>query len=86
MIMISHKGRMRRSTALHDDTELVQKLRYQLENCEYRGLRSLHCEMQENGITLRGRVASFYLKQVVVRLITELKSSTPIHNEVCVIY
>jgi osmotically-inducible protein OsmY len=45
-------------------------------------IRAIRCEVQDGVLTLRGSVASFYLKQVALSVVRELKQVRAIHNDV----
>ena len=53
-----------------------------LRKSGYRELQLVSCEFHEGVLTLRGRVPSFYLKQVAQELIRRLDGAEEINNRV----
>lgn len=52
-----------------------------LRSSTYRGLLSVHCESDNGAIVLRGRVASFFLKQIAQEIVREADDKRLIVNE-----
>lgn len=51
-----------------------------LRNSGYHELHLVSCEFHEGVLTLRGRVSSFYLKQVAQELIRRLDGAEEVNN------
>ncbi len=51
-----------------------------LEESNYLALRRLHCECHNGHLVLRGRVPTFYLKQVAQTLVRQLPQVRQIEN------
>ncbi len=64
------------------DVELDAQLR--LRNSGYRALRGLVCEFHDGVLTLRGKVATFHLKQVAQTLVRSVAKVTRVDNRVSV--
>ena len=47
-----------------------------LQSCSYHAVRHLSCEVREHVVILRGRVPSFYLKQIAQTLMLDLLSDS----------
>ncbi len=63
-------------------TELAQN---RLADSSYAELRLVTCRFHEGVLTLRGRVPSFYLKQVAQTLVRDIPEATRIDNRIEVI-
>jgi osmotically-inducible protein OsmY len=60
-------------------------VRIRLEQSSYRELRGVSCEFHEGVLTLRGRVSSYYLKQVAQTLIRGLDGISQVNNRLSVV-
>jgi osmotically-inducible protein OsmY len=74
---ISGKGRDTRR-----DGEVVKAAQEQLQASGYSDLRSITCEFREGVVVLRGRVTSFYLKQLAQETVRPLVGARAILNAV----
>jgi osmotically-inducible protein OsmY len=52
-----------------------------LRKSAYVELRRVSCEYHEGALTLRGRVSSYYLKQMAQSLVSELEGVLEINNQ-----
>jgi len=57
----------------------------QLQESGYHELHFVSCDFHEGVLTLRGRVSSFYLKQVAQEMIRRLDSAEEINNRLEVV-
>jgi hypothetical protein len=64
------------------DWEVVERAEDRLRNSAYQELRSVFCSYRGGILTLRGRVPSFYLKQLAQTLLTGLDSVEHLNNQV----
>lgn len=58
---------------------VAQRLQTSLRESPYQELRRLECDCREGELTVRGRLASYYLKQLAVSLVMQVDGSVPIH-------
>ncbi|MCC7335425.1 MAG: BON domain-containing protein [Pirellulaceae bacterium] len=65
---------------------LTTLVRRRLHSCGYAALKSVECTHESGVLTLRGSVASFYLKQVAQERIRTIEGITRICNELEVQY
>ncbi len=71
----NHRGRLfpQRRQQLAELAFLLQKeAQLRLQSSGYRELQSVSCEYSTGVLTLRGRIPSFYLKQIAQTLIRDL--------------
>jgi len=62
---------------------VAQAARRRLEMSPYVGIRKLSCECNDEGVlVLRGRLASFYHKQLAQHAVLDLQGVTQVVNEV----
>ena len=67
---------------LSKERQVVQtQAQSQLRKSGYHELRFVLCEFHEGVLTLRGRVPSFYLKQVAQELIRRLDGAEEVNNQ-----
>ena len=69
MIPVSHAAPSPRSIA---DEHAATRARAELRSSSYPELRGLDCSFAAGVLTVRGRLPSFYLKQIVWSLVGEL--------------
>jgi osmotically-inducible protein OsmY len=75
-----------RPIGLSKDAITVQaEAQLRLRRSGYRDLHSISCEFHEGVLTLRGRVSTFYLKQLAQTLIRELDDVAEINNRLEVV-
>ena len=68
-------------SGLSKERPLVQaEAQSRLRKSGYRELHFVSCEFHEGVLTLRGRVSSFYLKQVAQELIRQLDGAEEVNN------
>jgi hypothetical protein len=53
-----------------------------LENSPYDAVRTVLCEWDHGVLFLRGKLSSFFLKQVAQETVTVIKGETPLVNEI----
>lgn len=70
--MIRRHCSMQSPENLADDCPADQRARDRLHGSSYPELRRLDCSLAGGVLTVRGRVASFYLKQVAWSLVAEI--------------
>jgi osmotically-inducible protein OsmY len=87
--MLENHGRTRllaiqeqRPRAAKETLAVQTDAQSQLRNSGYPELRLVSCEFHEGVLTLRGRVSTFYLKQVAQTLIRELDGVEQVNNRV----
>ena len=68
-----------------DDGDLAARAESGLRTSGYRSLRVISCESHEGRLVLRGRVPSYYLKQVAQEQVRRIEGVESIVNavEVC---
>lgn len=72
-----------RQTAVVDpDAGLRAAAQRLLARSPFLGVRSIRCEARDGVLTLRGRVASFYLKQIALATVRKLEQAREVRNEV----
>jgi len=64
---------------------VLAAVRAQLQESPYPGIRRIACEFREGVLTLRGRLPSFYQKQVVQTLAGRVQGIREIQNRVDVV-
>jgi osmotically-inducible protein OsmY len=69
------------STPFHDVTETAQE---RLRQSPYMPVRSLSCEFDRGVLRLRGRLSSFYQKQLAQEAVAGLSGVEQVVNEVVV--
>lgn len=52
--------------------DVVRQAEERLQDCPYQELRDILCDYHEGVLTLRGRVSSFYLKQMAQTVVAKL--------------
>jgi osmotically-inducible protein OsmY len=52
--------------------DVVRQAEQRLKNCPYQELRDIICDYHEGVLTLRGRVNSFYLKQMAQTVVAKI--------------
>jgi hypothetical protein len=66
-------------TASHSHVEsIASRLRASFSDSPYQELRCLACDCSDGELTIRGRVPSFYLKQLAVCLVKQVDGDIPI--------
>ena len=69
------------------EKEVVEaNVRSKLQRSCYPSLQCVSCEFHEGVLTLRGRVSSYYLKQIVQTLVFRLDGVIELNNRVEVVY
>jgi hypothetical protein len=53
-----------------------------LQNSPYPAVRSILCEWDQGILFLRGKLSSFYHKQVAQETVSRIKGETPLVNEI----
>jgi osmotically-inducible protein OsmY len=53
-----------------------------LRRTSYRALQHIRCEHHEGVLTLRGRVSSFYLKQIAQEVVSRLEGIELVDNRI----
>jgi hypothetical protein len=69
-----------RMDALGEKESVRSAVLLRLKRSPYRELRGIDCDFHEGVLSLRGRVPSFYLKQVAQTLITDVDRVVEINN------
>ena len=73
--------------SLPSEKEAVEaNVRWKLQRSRYPLVRRVSCEFHEGVLTLRGRVSSYYLKQIVQTLVYRLDGVVELNNRVEVVY
>ncbi len=62
--------------------DIAQQAEERLRSNSYLALRNISCEFREGVLTLRGRLPSYYLKQVAQNLVAELDSVHTLINAI----
>ena len=71
---------------LSNETPVVQtEAQARLRKSGYRELHLVSCEFHEGVLTLRGRVSSYYLKQLAQELIRRLDGAEEVNNRLEVV-
>jgi len=65
---------------------IVQAAQLRFKSSKYSEIRSLECEFSEGILFLRGRVSSYYLKQLAQEVVRSLEGIEKIVNDVEVAY
>ncbi len=75
-------GRLRedRASALTQKEVVEAEAEARLRQSPYREIRRVTCEFHEGVLTLRGRVPTFYLKQVAQSLVLWMEGAEEINN------
>jgi hypothetical protein len=71
------------TTQAQDIADLAQA---KLRASAYPGLRVLDCDFQDGVLVIRGRVCSYYLKQLAQTLIRQMPGIKVIQNQVRVVH
>lgn len=66
--------------ALKARDELVARVEGHLRATSYAQLRDVSCELELGVLTLRGRVSSFYMKQIAQTLVREVPGVSQVVN------
>ena len=74
---LSRKATQRRSAM---DNKALDEAQRRLQASGYRALRSISCEYHEGMFVLRGKVPSFYMKQVAQELVRSVEGVSTIVN------
>ena len=71
----------KQGTGLSKEKQTVQvEAQSRLRKSGYRELHLISCDFHEGVLTLRGRISSFYLKQVAQELIRRLDGAEEVNN------
>jgi len=62
--------------------DIAQQAEERLRGNSYLALRNISCEYREGVLTLRGRLPSYYLKQIAQNLVAELDSVHTLVNAI----
>ena len=84
MASVVERGNLSRHAALPPRREkAIVELRAatRLQRSPYSDVRLVVCEFHEGMLCLRGRVRSYYLKQIAQTLVMELDGVDEIHNQ-----
>jgi hypothetical protein len=73
-----------RDAAMHGD-RAASAAATRLRNSPYQALRDIVCELREGVLTLRGRVPSYYLKQLAQALLQDLADVSGVDNQLDVV-
>lgn len=73
------------STHNRESLTLEDRLRRQLLISSYTALHDIECDCQEGAVTLRGEVATFFLKQVAQELVRKVRGVERITNRIDVV-
>jgi osmotically-inducible protein OsmY len=74
-------------TASPSEKEVVEaSVRSILQRSCYTQVQCVSCEFHEGVLTLRGRVSSYYLKQIVQTLVLRLEAVVELNNRLEVVY
>jgi hypothetical protein len=65
--------------------EVVERAEDRLRNSAYRELRNVFCSFREGILTLRGRVSSYYMKQLAQALVAGLGDVRELNNQLEVV-
>jgi osmotically-inducible protein OsmY len=77
----------KRPVSSPSEKEVVEaNVRSKLQRSCYPLVRRVSCDFHEGVLTLRGRVSSYYLKQVVQTLVFRLDGVVELNNQVEVVY
>jgi osmotically-inducible protein OsmY len=68
--------------SVDERSTVVRIAQGRLRSSSYHAIREITCEFHEGVLTLRGRVPSYYLKQVVQELIRTVDRVSEINNRV----
>ena len=66
--------------------DVAQQAQRRLSSSDYYSMRSVRCEYHEGVLTLRGRLPSFYLKQIAQTLVVSVHGVETVSNRVDVVY
>jgi osmotically-inducible protein OsmY len=72
--------------SLTDTTPIVEdRARKQLQGQPYRALKHVSCEYRDGALVLRGRLPSYFLKQMAQTAVARLPGVERIHNHIEVV-
>ena len=81
--MITHQPTAARTLdTFRQDAMVAELATCELRRSSYLALRSVRCTYRDGVLTLRGRLYSFYLKQVAQSLVRDLASVRRVENEI----
>ena len=69
-------------TQAERDRMLESQATAELHNSAYHAVRRVSCEVRDSTLTLRGRLPSFYLKQIAQTVVRRIDGIVMIDNEV----
>ena len=69
----------------HDAHDLELKIHFALSQNPYLNQRAIECEIDDQTVILRGRVATYYQKQMAQESIRKLSGLRRITNELAVV-
>jgi hypothetical protein len=77
----------KQSVSSPSEKEVVEaNVRSKLQQSCYQQVRCVSCQFHEGVLTLRGRVSSYYLKQIVQTLVFRMDGVVELNNRVEVVY
>ncbi len=78
----THEGRDIGAECGLDGWAVEAQVRAELRTCSYHPVRSVSCEVRGSVLSLRGRVPSYYMKQIAQTIVRHLlKDTVVINNE-----
>jgi osmotically-inducible protein OsmY len=63
-----------------DERSILAEVHFRLDNSPYRELLGIDCELRDGVLILRGRVSSFYIKQIAQSAVFSLENVREIDN------
>jgi osmotically-inducible protein OsmY len=68
------------------ENQILSAVERRLRRSTYSPIRNLHCEFHDGVLTLRGRLSSYFLKQVAQSLVVHMEGVEKVQNRVEVAY
>ncbi|MBW3599857.1 MAG: BON domain-containing protein [Planctomycetes bacterium] len=80
--MLPHRANRRPDHFAACESRLLTRVQSRLRSSSYYPLRNLECEVRRDVVVLRGRLPSFYLKQVAQELVGSVRGVAEVENAV----
>ncbi len=76
---------LRSSPPAQKREDIAHEIEDRLRGSSYLALRNIHCVCHAGAVTLQGRLPTYYLKQLVLQIVSEVAGSRATHDQIDVL-